>query len=185
MVIGVDTTRFADQNGGREEARHRGGQPPGTIGRGRNREAAHQGGGRQMTQHLPPPRGSRYGWVMVAVAFIFLGIGSGAFVSISVFLRPLSDELGWLRGQTTLAYLAGSVALGLGGIAMGHLADRYSTRRVVLSGVLVLGLSLLLLARQDALWHFYVLYILLGGLGAAAFQVRLLTNVGYWKSRVS
>jgi hypothetical protein len=66
-----------------------------------------------MTHHLPPPKESRYAWVMVAVAFIFLGIGSGAFVSISVFLRPLSDELGWLRGQTTLAYLAGSVALGV------------------------------------------------------------------------
>lgn len=128
-------------------------------------------------------REPRYGWVMVAVAFIFLGIGSGSFVSISVFLRPLTDELGWLRGEATLAYLAGSISLGLGGIAMGHLADRYSTRGVVLSGVAVLGLSLLLLGRQESLWHFYVLYCLLGGLGAAAFQVPLLTNIGYWFDR--
>lgn len=120
---------------------------------------------------------------MVAVAFIFLGIGSGSFVSISVFLRPLTDELGWLRGETTFAYLAGSISLGLGGIAMGRLADRYSTRRVVLSGVVVLGLSLLLLGRQESLWQFYVLYCLLGGLGAAAFQVPLLTNIGYWFDR--
>ena len=56
-----------------------------------------------MKQSLQPPRASRYGWVVVAVAFMFLGMGSGSFVSISVFLRPLSAELGWLRGQTTFA----------------------------------------------------------------------------------
>ena len=132
----------------------------------------------------PRPAGEpRYGWVVVAVAFVFLGIGSGSFVSISVFLRPLTDELGWGRGDTTFAYLAGSIALGLGGIAMGHLADRYSTRRVVLAGVVALGLSLLLLGRQDSLWQFYLLYCLLGGLGAGAFQVPLLTNIGYWFDR--
>jgi len=136
-----------------------------------------------MTRSLHSEREPRYGWVMVAVAFIFLGIGSGSFVSISVFLRPLTDELGWLRGEVTFAYLAGSISLGLGGIAMGHLADRYSTRWVVLSGVVVLGLSLLLLGRQESLWQFYVLYCLLGGLGAAAFQVPLLTNIGYWFDR--
>ncbi len=56
---------------------------------------------------------------------------SGRIVSISVFLNPLAAEFGWLRGETAMAYLAGTFSLGLGGIVMGYLADRFSTRHLV------------------------------------------------------
>ncbi len=36
----------------------------------------------------------RYAWVMVTIAFIFLGTGFGALITISVFLKPLVLEFG-------------------------------------------------------------------------------------------
>jgi MFS family permease len=120
---------------------------------------------------------------MAAVAAVFLGAGNGSLVTIAVFLTPLSTEFGWLRGETASAYMAGAISVGLGGILMGYLADRFSTRRVVLAGAVSLGGAYLLLARQTALWQFYLFYCLLGGLGTAAFFAPLLANVGSWFER--
>jgi len=127
-----------------------------------------------------PPVEFRYGWVMVAITPVFTGIGNGGVHSLSVFLKPLSAELGWLRGETAFAYLAGTMAVGIGGVLMGHLADRYTTRRVVVPGILVLSAGYLALSLQTALWQFYALYVVLGGLGAASLFSPLLANVGRW-----
>ncbi|MEE8395197.1 MAG: MFS transporter [bacterium] len=124
-----------------------------------------------------------YGWVMVAVAGTYMGIGSGVLNSMSVFLVPVSTSMGWLRGQTAFAYLAATMAMGVGGILTGYLSDRFSTRPVVLAGAVGLGLWLLLLAGQSELWQFYLLYFLLGGLGFSAFTAPMQSNVGSWFSR--
>ena len=55
--------------------------------------------------------------------------------------------------------------------------------RIALAGAVFLGLAYLLLARQSALWQFYLLYCLMGGLGTAAFMAPLLANVGKWFER--
>lgn len=125
----------------------------------------------------------RYGWVMVVVASVLMGMGAGALISISAFLKPLIAEFGWLRGETSLGYLAGALAMGVGGIVMGHLADRYSTRKVVFCGLICLGVSLLLLSTQSSLWQFYLFYCLMGGFGSSSLDVPLLANVGHWFDR--
>jgi MFS family permease len=126
---------------------------------------------------------SRYAWFLVAVSSVFMGMAAGSILSISVFLKPLVAEFGWLRAETALGYSAGALAMGVGGIVMGYLSDRFSTRSVVLAGVAFLGLSLALLATQSSLTEFYLYYCMLGGLGAAALDVPLLANVGHWFER--
>lgn len=126
---------------------------------------------------------SAYAWFLVVVASLLMGMGAGALISISTFLKPISVDFGWLRGETAFAYMAGAIAMGLGGVAMGYLSDRYSTRPVVMVGIVCLGGALLLLATQSALWQFYLYYALLGGFGAAALDAPLLANVGHWFDR--
>jgi MFS family permease len=82
-----------------------------------------------------------------------------------------------------MAYLAGTFSLGLGGIVMGYLADRFSTRPVVLAGSICLGASSLLLANQSSLWEFYLYSCLMGGFGSAAIFSPLIVNVGNWFER--
>lgn len=136
-----------------------------------------------MNAHETQQSESRYGWVMVALAPVFLGLGSGYLISISVFLKPISAEFGWLRGETSLAYMVATFSLGVGGVVMGHLADRFSTRPVVVFGALSLGASALLLSNQSSLWEFYLYNCMLGGLGNAALFSPLLVNVGNWFDR--
>ena len=136
-----------------------------------------------MIQEVQQNSEPRYGWIMVAVSFVIMGLQFGALVSISVFLKPLVAEFGWERGNTAFAYTAGTGAVGLGGIVMGWMADRFSTRPVVLFGSVMLGLSLLLLSYLKTLWQLYLFYCILGGLGFAALNVPIITNVGLWFSR--
>ncbi len=132
------------------------------------------------TEYAPE---SRYAWFLVVVASLLMGMGAGALISISTFLKPICADFGWLRGDTAFAYMAGAVAMGLGGIGMGYLSDRYSTRPVVLVGIVCLSGALLLLSTQKSLWQFYLYYSLLGGFGAAALDAPLLANVGNWFDR--
>jgi hypothetical protein len=51
-----------------------------------------------------PDRDPIYGWVMVFAVFILSALSFGALGSISVFLKPLSAEFGWSRGETAFGY---------------------------------------------------------------------------------
>lgn len=123
---------------------------------------------------------THYRWVMVAVSSVFMAMGVGSLWSISIFLKPIITEFGWMRGETAFAFLAGTVSMGVGGLLMGYLTDRYATRWIVLAGALGLGASYLLLARLTAPWEFYLYYCLLGGVGSAALWAPLLVTVGNW-----
>lgn len=129
------------------------------------------------------PNESGYAWFLVIVASVLMGMGAGALISIATFLKPISADFGWLRGETSFAYMAGAIAMGFGGIAMGYMSDRYSTRPVVVVGILCLGGSLLLLATKSSLWQFYLYYCIMGGFGSSAFDAPLLANVGNWFDR--
>jgi len=126
---------------------------------------------------------SRYAWFMTVLSSVIMGMGAGALISISTFLKPVIAEFGWLRGEASFAYMAGAIALGFSGIGMGWLSDRYSIRPVIIVGVVAVGGSLILLSTQTALWQFYLYYCILGGLGIAAFDAPLIANVGNWFNR--
>jgi MFS family permease len=136
-----------------------------------------------MNETAAPERESRYGWVMVVLAAVFMGVGSGSLGALAVFIRPLGDDLGWLRGQTTVAYMVGAIGMGLSGVASGWLSDRYSARPVVLFGAVALAVTYVLLSRVQALWQFYALYAMLTVLGAGTFDAPLLANLGNWFER--
>ena len=136
-----------------------------------------------MSEKTTLPAESRSGWVMVVVSFLLIGTVSGVMNSISVFLIPLSEDFGWLRGETAFALMAGLLAMGVCGIGMGWLFTRYPARLIVLTGTAVLGLALFLLSRQQSLRQFYLLYILMGGIGYGALWSPLLANLGEWFER--
>ncbi len=41
-----------------------------------------------------------YGWVIVAVAFVTMGVGVNARTAFSLLFPPILDEFGWERGVT-------------------------------------------------------------------------------------
>ena len=122
-----------------------------------------------------------YRWVIVIASAAMLAIAMGAMVNgISVFFIPMNEEFGWPRGSVALINFAGIVGLGLGGIIMGRVADRTTTRSVCLFGSVVLGLCFLAAAWAQELWQYYLLFFLAGFLGAGSLFAPLIANVGNW-----
>ena len=122
-----------------------------------------------------------YRWVIVAVAAIMLALGNSLIMNgISVFIVPLNEEFGWSRGEVSFMNFTGLMGYALGGVAMGRIADRTSTRPVCLFGAAVLGVSLLCASQAWALWQFYLLFFLAGFFGAGSLFAPLFANVGKW-----
>ena len=87
---------------------------------------------------------SRYAWMRLLVTLALMTIGSGAMYVVSVVLPAVQAEFEISRADAALPYTLMMVGFGLGGIAMGRLADRYGVMRVVLLGAAGLGTALLL-----------------------------------------
>ncbi len=87
-----------------------------------------------------------YGWWIVAGCFSlsFASIGI-AMNSISILFRPVSDALGFSRGDFTLSFTVGAVAIMFSAPFIGRLYEKYDARPVV-------GASAVLLAGSFALF---------------------------------
>jgi MFS family permease len=120
---------------------------------------------------------------MVLACAVLVGMGFGAVNNVAVFLLPLGAEFGWARGELSLAYSVAGIGTGLGGIVMGHFADRLPIRRVVLVGALVPGIAFLLLSRLQTPAELYALHALLGVLGLGALMAPLNSLAGQWLAR--
>jgi MFS family permease len=132
-------------------------------------------------QTVPPE--PRYAWIMLAAGTVLLSLNVGALASLAVFLKPISQELGWPRGATALAYTIAAVTVGVAGVAWGRLADRFGTRPIVLVGAVAQPTAFVLLSGLSSLPQFYAFYIVLGALGIAAVNVPIIANVGLWFTR--
>ena len=121
-----------------------------------------------------------YAWVMVACVFVLSALSFGTLASLSVFLKPLSLEFGWSRGQASFGYTVISFASALFGVFWGYIADKYGTRWFGIVAALAMSLSLFLLSKQTSIYHFYGFYFLFGAFGNAMVTAPLFANVGFW-----
>jgi len=125
-------------------------------------------------------RDPSYAWVMVACVFVLSALSFGSLASISVFLKPLSLEFGWTRGQTSFGYTVISFSSAAFGVFWGYIADKYGTRWFGIVAAIMMSLSLFLLSKQTSIYHFYGFYFLFGAFGNAMVTSPLFANVGFW-----
>jgi len=125
-------------------------------------------------------KGINYGWVMVLVVFVLSGLAFGSMASISVFLKPVSFEFGWSRGQTSFAYTVASLSSAVFGVLWGQVADKYGTKWFGFVGAICMSLVLFTLSSLDSIVQFYTLYFLFGAMGSALLFSPLYANVGFW-----
>tara|TARA_A100001037_G_scaffold305895_1_gene347940 strand:+ start:2179 stop:3393 length:1215 start_codon:yes stop_codon:yes gene_type:complete len=121
-----------------------------------------------------------YGWTMVAVVFTISALAFGTLGSVSVFMKPLSAEFGWGRGETALGYTAISFSSALFGILWGILADKFGTRWYGVISACVMALALYLLSQQNSITEFYAFYFLFGAFGTSMATSPLYANVAFW-----
>ena len=99
---------------------------------------------------------------MVFAVFVLSALSFGALGSISVFLKPLSAEFGWSRGDTAFGYTVVSFSSALFGMLWGQIADRFGSRYFGFIGAIAMTLSLSFLSKSQNIYQFYGLYFLFG-----------------------
>ena len=108
---------------------------------------------------LWPFKNAYYGWGIVATSVLvsFAQVPMYGPV-LSVFVKPIGDDMGWSRGDISLAFTFGSLLGSFVSSAIGHYIDRYGARMsVVIAGMVVAG-ALLGLALMQEVWHFWILF---------------------------
>ena len=104
-------------------------------------------------------------WLVVLGSTISLIFSNGpvVFFTFAVFLKPVSEQMGWSRGTMSLAV---TFALILGGLATpfaGIAVDRWGIRKVTLIFITMLAASFAAISLATAhVWVFIALYAVAG-----------------------
>src|ERR1700752_3744277 len=109
-----------------------------------------------------------YGWVIVGVGIVITCIGFGAMLTLSIFLQPMAEAMGWSRTGIAAAAMLNFLCMGLGAFVWGALSDRFGTRTVVLGGGVLLGLGMVLASRAATLLEFQLCFGAIVGVAAGS-----------------
>ena len=121
-----------------------------------------------------------FGWYVCA-ATLFIGFVSiGARNSFGVFVIPMSEEFGWSRLTVSIAAALGVLVNGIIQPFMGQLFDRTGGRKVILTGLLALGISTILLSLT---FHILFLVFMFGFIASMAQAGPALSNTAALMSR--
>ena len=121
-----------------------------------------------------------YGWVIVGVGIVVTCVGFGAMATLSVFLQPMAETMGWSRTGVATAALLNFLCMGVGAFMWGALSDRYGTRAVVLCGGALLGLGMVVASQATTLWQFQLLFGTIVGLAAGSFYAPMTATTTRW-----
>jgi MFS family permease len=121
-----------------------------------------------------------YGWTIVGVGIVVTCIGVGAMLSLSIFLQPMSESMGWSRTGISTVALINWLCMGAGAFLWGALSDRLGTRRVLLLGGALLGLGLVTASRATTLGQFQLFFGVLVGLASGSFYTPLTATTTRW-----
>ena len=124
-----------------------------------------------------------YGWIMVAVTFLLSVLTFGGLSAVAVFIKPLTLEFGWTRGDASLGYTAIAISAAVAGLGFGVLADRFGTRAIAVIATIGMGAAYLLQSGQSTLAEYYLAHILFGATGLAVVSGPMLIGIGFWFGR--
>ena len=107
-----------------------------------------------------------YGWIVVAVTFVTMGIGVNARTAFSLLFPPIVTEFGWPRSVIAGAFSFGFIVSAIMGPLIGRMMDRYGPRVVMEIGTLLMGAGLLMSPLTTQPWHLYLTIGVLVGIGS-------------------
>ncbi len=135
-----------------------------------------------------------YGWwILGAAGTANFARNAAASLTISVFIYPLSEELGWSRTLIAGAAAAGGLAATFTSPIIGRLIDRYGARTVLTVSIVILIISTAALAWSDISltimgatipWVFYIAYATGRVIFASPVQIGTSVVVSRWFVRM-
>jgi MFS family permease len=126
---------------------------------------------------------TRASWVVATIALILLGLSFGAPWITSVALKPIAEEMGGARSIPALASSLAWFGSAVGGIMMGHIADRFGIRWTVMFGSAMICIGLLISTGGQP-WQLWLGHgLFMGLLGNAGLNAPLYVYVSQWFDR--
>ena len=126
------------------------------------------------------------GW-RVAVASgvgVFVSFASLLVYTFGVFLKPLAEEFGWSREAVSAAFGIAAMTVAVCSPPLGYLLDRISPRRVIVPCLTIFGCAFASLSLlTPRLWHFYLVFVVLGIVGNGTAQMAYSRAVSSWFDR--
>lgn len=122
---------------------------------------------------------SAYAWIRLGVSLLLGTVGSVGMWSIVVVLPTVQADFGVARAEASLPYTLAMIGFGIGGIAMGRLADRLGIISSVLLGACCLAAGYLSAGFAPNLWVFALAHAVIG-FGASATFGPLMADISYW-----
>jgi MFS family permease len=125
-----------------------------------------------------------YGWYVVAACFAAAAYVAGTvFFGFTAFIEPIVREFGW--SYTTVSLIAAIRGLNMGLFApvAGVLVDRFGSRKIVLTGFLIMTAGMVLLSQTNSLFWFFCCFLLLSFGAGGCTSVVLMTLTANWFDR--
>jgi len=115
-----------------------------------------------------------YGWIVVAIIFVTMGIGVNVRTSFSLLYPAILDEFGWNRASTAATFTIGFIFAGAAAPLLGKLMDMVDARYMISTSIICVSAGLILSTYSTEPWHIYMtLGVLVIGAGI------MMTYVGH------
>jgi len=112
-----------------------------------------------------------YPWVVIAIAFLTVGVAFGARNAFAVFLVAVIEEFHWSRGLASGTLMLGSVMWTLAAPVIGILLDRFGPRIVLSGGAITMAAGFIISGMTHTIFEFYLGMGIFMGVGFAALTM--------------
>ena len=130
-----------------------------------------------LATHLP----IFYGWVIVPIAGLALFVsGPGQTYTISIFVDPIIEDMGWSRTLVASIYTAGSLSAAAFMVAVGRLLDRYGARVMLMAVGILFGFAVMGMSRVHHPAELYLGFAAVRTLGQGSLTLIPTTLVALW-----
>ena len=122
------------------------------------------------------------GWITLAgVMLAYGGICGNVTYAFGVFLPSMSETFGWSRSALSGPYTLYLIMGGMLGPLAGSTIARFGASRNIIAGNIMAFLGLLGMSQVSAIWHVYLFFGVLCGLGLAFSEFLPVTTViNHW-----
>ena len=110
-------------------------------------------------------RGIHYGFIVAIITFFTMLIMSAALGLPGAMMKSFNLEFGWSVDEVSSAVALRFFLFGLMGPFAALLMERYGLKKVMCGGLFMVGLGLAMATQVTALWHLFVLWGVMLGVG--------------------
>ncbi len=111
---------------------------------------------------------TRSGWFIVGFSFVTLALVYGIYYSFSVFFVALLKEFSWSRATEAGAFSLFMIVNSLTAPFIGKMVSSTQPKRVMIGGIILLGVGLFLSSLTQTWWQFYLFFSFITAIGLGA-----------------